>query len=315
MVPIYSIDSFISFRFYRYGVYVDLVRDTYEAFVIYTFVTLLVEMLGGLEACLEKVQSKDMPIRLPFPLSRIKRIRIDPKTGGKKWLYRIKIGTLQYAYIRPITTCIAVVLQLLGVYCPGNITPIYGWFYITAITFVSVTVAMYCLIAFYSTMKLDLAPYKPLLKFLSIKFVIFLTFWQMVLVAGLVEIHLVKATTYWTADDVSTGIQNMLICIEMVIASIFHFFCFSANEFAEDGVKTPVWGSFLTVLNLGDVVKESHKHLVPKRIRGKTFGSKSTVELSGLSASNHASVSADNDKPIGVEINLQDVEVSEEKQV
>ena len=45
MVLIYGIDSFLSFRFYRWGVYIDLIRDCYEAFVIYVFVVLCVELM------------------------------------------------------------------------------------------------------------------------------------------------------------------------------------------------------------------------------------------------------------------------------
>ena len=44
----------------------------------------------------------------------------------------------------------------------------------------AVTVAMYCLIQFYYQLKEDLAPYKPLLKIICIKLVIFFSFWQSV---------------------------------------------------------------------------------------------------------------------------------------
>jgi hypothetical protein len=89
MVPVYAIDSWFSFRFYRYGVYFDVLRDTYEgskgippatyfsAFVIYEFVIYLIELLGGHEATLLTLQSKEAPIQLPMPLCKIK---LNPKT-------------------------------------------------------------------------------------------------------------------------------------------------------------------------------------------------------------------------------------------
>jgi hypothetical protein len=41
-----------------------------------------------------------------------------------------------------------------------------------------VTIAMYCLIQFYLQLREDLGRYSPFLKILSIKLVIFLSFWQ-----------------------------------------------------------------------------------------------------------------------------------------
>jgi hypothetical protein len=49
---------------------------------------------------------------------------------------------------------------------------------IIAIEVGAVTVAMYALIQFYLQLKVDLASYSPFLKILSIKLVIFLSFWQ-----------------------------------------------------------------------------------------------------------------------------------------
>ena len=44
----------------------------------------------------------------------------------------------------------------------------------------AVTIAMYCLIQFYVQVKDDIKEHSPFLKILSIKLVIFLSFWQSV---------------------------------------------------------------------------------------------------------------------------------------
>jgi len=48
----------------------------------------------------------------------------------------------------------------------------------SAAVFFSVTFALYYLVLFFHTLHEELAPYKPLVKFLTIKGVLFLTFWQ-----------------------------------------------------------------------------------------------------------------------------------------
>ena len=53
-----------------------------------------------------------------------------------------------------------------------------GYLYIMLINNVSITLALYGLFLFYFATKSMLKPYSPILKFFTIKSVIFLTFWQ-----------------------------------------------------------------------------------------------------------------------------------------
>ena len=57
-------------------------------------------------------------------------------------------------------------------------SPRYGYFYCTLAYNLSITVALYGLILFYSSTRELLSKYHPVLKFLSIKSIIFLSFWQ-----------------------------------------------------------------------------------------------------------------------------------------
>jgi len=47
MVPLYSIQSWLSLRYHQFALYIDTLRDLYEAFVIQSFLYYLVEILGG----------------------------------------------------------------------------------------------------------------------------------------------------------------------------------------------------------------------------------------------------------------------------
>lgn len=64
IVPIYSFDSWLSLLFIgnnQYYVYFNSVRDCYEAFVIYSFLSLCFEYLGGESAIMSEIRGK--PIR------------------------------------------------------------------------------------------------------------------------------------------------------------------------------------------------------------------------------------------------------------
>jgi Organic solute transporter Ostalpha len=75
MPPIYSIQSWLSLRFHESRLYMDSIRDLYEAFVIASFVYYLIELLGGQEALiqilLQKREAGSTLGRHPFPLRLI----------------------------------------------------------------------------------------------------------------------------------------------------------------------------------------------------------------------------------------------------
>lgn len=62
-------------------------------------------------------------------------------------------------------------------YVVGSFKPQYGYLYIILIVNASVAISMYCLILFYKVSLPIIKPYRPLLKFLSIKAVVFFSFW------------------------------------------------------------------------------------------------------------------------------------------
>jgi hypothetical protein len=110
---------------------------------------------------------------------------------------------------------------------------------------VCVTIAMYCLIQFYVQLRHDLKQHSPFLKILSIKLVIFLSFWQTVcprltfpfrllssltqgqiIISFLTSSRAIKPTKQFQMPDVKIGIPSMLLCIEMAIFSVLHLWAF-----------------------------------------------------------------------------------------
>ena len=100
-----------------------------------------------------------------------------------------------------------------------------GYIYTTIIYNFSVSLALYGLYLFYFATRDLLTPYEPVLKFCTIKSVIFLSFWQGVGLAILEKANLISSIVnaegeHTDAGTVSAGYQNFLICIEMLLAAI-----------------------------------------------------------------------------------------------
>ena len=73
----------------------------------------------------------------------------------------------------------------------------------------------------------ELAWCRPFAKFLCIKGVVFMTFWQ-----GLAISVLAQTTDVGGQDEAewAKSAQNFLICLEMLLFSIAHFYCFPVRD-------------------------------------------------------------------------------------
>lgn len=94
------------------------------------------------------------------------------------------LGTLQYAVVQPVICTLAVILHLHSDYGEGEFNFRKGYPYAALIINTSQMVALYSLVWLYTLIKEDIKDFKPMHKFLSIKLIIFFTFWQSVILAG-----------------------------------------------------------------------------------------------------------------------------------
>ena len=171
MVPMYSITSFLSLRYIRHAVYFDAIRSCYEAFVIYSFYALLLSYLGSDHEAQKASMQRKPDGRYPFPFNCY---LYNPRTS--KFLTNCTRRTLQYALIHPFTTLVYVILEISGSLCPEQMDMKHPSFYLLTIDMISVSVAMYYLVLFFLVVNTDLARYRPMWKFLAVKFVIFFSF-------------------------------------------------------------------------------------------------------------------------------------------
>jgi len=235
MVPVYAFTSWLSLLFWRYDnyyVYFNAIRDCYEAFVIYNFLSLCYEYLGGEGNIMSEIRGKsirssycDWTCCLAGASYNISFLRF------------CKQGTLQFCFVKPVMSIIIIFLQSYGLYEDGNWSPKLGYLYTTIIYNISITIALYALYLFYVASKDLLRPFDPVIKFFTIKSVIFLSFWQGVTLAilentGIISaIELQDGTLETHSGTVAAGFQNFLICVEMFLASIAMRYAFPISVY------------------------------------------------------------------------------------
>ncbi|XP_053550979.1 transmembrane protein 184A isoform X2 [Bombina bombina] len=236
IVPIYSFDSWLSLLLIgndQYYVYFDSVRDCYEAFVIYSFLSLCFEYLGGESAIMTEIRGK--PIRSSCFYGTCCLQGISYSIG---FLRFCKQATLQFCIVKPIMAVVTIILQAFGKYRDGDFNVQTGYLYITIIYNFSVSLALYALFLFYFATKELLRPFEPVLKFLTIKAVIFLSFWQGMLLAILERYGVIPEAqninnSMVGAGTVAAGYQNFIICIEMLFAAIALRYAFTCQVYRE----------------------------------------------------------------------------------
>ncbi|KAK0052453.1 transmembrane protein 184C [Biomphalaria pfeifferi] len=259
MVPVYALNAWFALRFPKAAIYLDTLRECYEAYVIYNFMAYLLSFLHHDHPDLSS-EVEDNSITFVFPLCFL-----PPCKNGSKFMQHCKHGVLQYTLVRPIMAAIAFICEMCGKYDEGDFNFKSAWSYIVVISNLSQIFAMYCLVMFYRAFRQELKPLKPVPKFLCVKAVVFLSFWQGLLIAALAKLNVIPSNGTWVFYDnikeVSTGIQDFLICIEMFLAAVAHYFSFSHKPFVNPAAEQQnCCDSFLSMWDVRDVTGDVAEH-------------------------------------------------------
>jgi hypothetical protein len=230
MIPVYAAQSFLSYIFYKHSVYFEVLRDCYEAFAIASFFSLLCAYITPTLHDQKEYFRTITPKNWIWPLGSLKNRfngKLRTPRSGLTWFNVIWVSVFQYCVIRVFFTIVSVVTEAFDRYCLESLNPGFAHVWVMVIEALSVTVAMYCLIQFYVQIKDDIAQHRPFAKILAIKLVIFLSFWQSILISFLTSSGAIKATDRIQTPDIKVGIPAMLLCIEMAFFSILHIWSFS----------------------------------------------------------------------------------------
>jgi len=167
---------------------------------------------------------------------------------GEVFFARCKFGVLQYVLLKPICCFAEIITHSLGIYGgTKRFSMMEGYIYITIVTTTSQCVALYSLVSFYQNTSQELERWNALPKFACVKLVVFFTYWQGLLLSILQRYGWIHDTTYFTSGQVNHGLQNLCICVEMVVFSFCHHVVFEVQQFQRhtDIVQsTPFWTGF-----------------------------------------------------------------------
>ncbi|XP_051530015.1 transmembrane protein 184B-like isoform X2 [Myxocyprinus asiaticus] len=309
IVPIYAFDSWLSLLFFtndQYYVYFDTVRDCYEAFVIYNFLSLCYEYLGGESAIMAEIRGKPIESSCIYGTCCLWG-----KTYSISFLRFCKQATLQFCVVKPLMAMITVILQAFGKYRDGDFNVASGYLYATIIYNISVSLSLYALFLFYFATRDLLSPYRPMLKFFMVKSVIFLSFWQGMLLAILEKCGAIPQISSPEVSvgegTVAAGYQNFIICIEMFFAALALRHAFTYKVYMDKRLDSlghcapmkSISSSLKETMNPGDMVQDAIHNFSPAY---QQYTQQSTLEQ-GVTAPpisrNHSSVSSrDNEKTL-----------------
>merc|ERR1712158_266315 len=261
IVPIYAFESWLSLMLFgenTYYVYFNAIRDCYEAFVIYNFLSLCYEYLGGEGNIMSEIRGKSIKSSCVYGTCCLAG-----HSYNIGFLRFCKQATLQFCIVKPVMSFIVILLQSKGLYRDGDWDPSTGYLYVTLIYNVSITLALYALFLFYFATRELLKPFDPVLKFFTIKSVIFLSFWQGVMLAILEHLGYIlpvidekgKVETL-TAGSIAAGYQNFLICIEMFFAAIALKYAFPISVYIGEG-SINAEGRSVTMQSISSSLKET----------------------------------------------------------
>ena len=262
--------------------------ESQKAFTIYTFFQLLINFIGGERALIIMMNGRQ-PVHHPWPLSHcFGKVDIsDPHT-----FLAIKRGILQYAWLKPILSVATIIMKSTDTYQEGYLGLTSGYLWSGILYNASVTLSLYSLAMFWVCMSADLQPFRPVPKFLCIKLIIFASYWQGFFLSILQFLGAIpNDVAGYTADNLAAAIQDALICCEMPLFAIGHWYAFSWHDYADvtiSSARMPVKYAFRDAFGIRDLIEDTKETFGGEQYEYRVFDSGDNILGHEESASREA---------------------------
>lgn len=274
MVPIYSVSSWLGLVFVEAQAYLSVFKDVYEAYAIYQFLAFLIAILGkgDREAVITLLATHADHLKPPIRFNPwVKRETFpSPRHKAEAVLHQCQFFTMQFVLLRPVTTIVMVILDAVH---ESQWDPKYPQFYVMMVVNISIFFAFTGLVRFYHVVKNDIMWCNPFSKFLCIKGIVFMTFWQGIVISFIAHAVYNKNEDIngdYDSTEWSNQAQSFLICLEMFLFAIVHCFVFPTEEWEpgyQEKAKRRIKANFGDTLALRDFVRDVK--LVMRSRKGK----------------------------------------------
>ncbi|KAK5212038.1 hypothetical protein LTR99_001860 [Exophiala xenobiotica] len=245
-----SLAAVISIYSYRASGYIEPIASLYEAIALASLFLLYVQYVAPEEST-----------RVAF----FRELEYKTKNGSVKPLQHYKLfraaWTIVFSYVVVYTILVIAqeVTQATGVYCETSNKPAFAHIWLQAFQLITTIVAVVTVIRFQRRLKDHMVGHNALPKLLSFKlFVLITTIQHFVFSVIGSRATGSKKLTY---DDITIGLQSLLVCIEALVCQISFYFFFHAKEFAvnkhegaKDGAVYSPMKAFLHALNPIDLI-------------------------------------------------------------
>lgn len=207
----------------------------------------------------------------PFPCCCFGR-----DTPGDVIFVRIRRCVFQYVVVKPLLSIVAAILYAVGLYVPGAFGVKSAYMWIALIMNLSVCVALFYLVVFYSLTHHVIKQHRPLAKFLAIKTVLFFIFWQSVIIAALAYLSwLPVLDTHGDDPEVSMAmLTNVIITAEMMLLAAVNFFAFPFSQYKTEFLYTTTLDPNATDILVDDQTTTTKTKRMVKRKKKKNHTSK-----------------------------------------
>ena len=227
MIPVYAVFAWLGLVLKDQSAYWDVLRQCYESVAIYAFFQFLTAYLGGPQHMAAVLESKGDRMPHLFPLCFLPQWRMH-----QEFYKYSRLLVVQYIPVQFICAILIFITSLTGLYHDGLFSFTDAYIYLSFTINCSQVLALYGLVELYHALRKDLVATRPFLKFLCIKGVVFFTFWQSVFLGGLVATNVITPTITYTTSQETYGIDDFVICIEMLGFVVLHWFAYPPREFS-----------------------------------------------------------------------------------
>jgi hypothetical protein len=160
------------------------------------------------------------------------------------------------------------ITEATGSYCATSNKLYFAKIWLTLITLVSTTIAIFSILKFYKVLKPNIDSRKPLSKLMAFKGIVFLNFLQNAIFSFLTSSSDLKPTTRTTFKDLSIGVPNLILSLEMVIFALAFLYVYRTQPyyFKHGATAVPLGhggysggflgiGAIIQALNIVDIVR------------------------------------------------------------